>query len=137
MSGSFNFKDWQNWGRSKPNEPQSGGAEPSSDKAKQPFVEEIRVSGQNLVDEIERLLREGGISRIRIRQNDKVLVDLPVTFAIVGLLLAPTLAAISAVAAVVADCTVEVYRNESAPPKAAQPGPAPSGAKGPDDLSYR
>ena len=141
MSGGFNFKDWQTRFRGKESGPEGEGPIPNQNR--KPFVEEIKVSGQNLVGEVDRLLREGEVRRLRIKQNDKVLLDLPIAFAAVGALLAPPLAAVGAIAAVVSDCTVEVYRSPDAPqpaPKPAstpKPGAGPSGPQSPDDLSYR
>jgi hypothetical protein len=141
MSGSFNFKDWQARFRGKESAPEGEGPTPNQNPNRTPFVEEIKVSGQNLVNEVDRLLREGEVRRLRIKQNDKVLLDLPIAFAAVGALLAPPLAAVGAIAAVVSDCTVEVYRSADAPPPAPKPGPTPkagpAGPQSPDDLSYR
>ena len=56
-------------------------------------------------------IRKGNILRIVIENEDgRVLVEIPLTFGVIGALLLPTLAAIGAVAAVVTSCTIRVER---------------------------
>jgi len=47
-----------------------------------------------------------------VKQDDQVLVEIPVTAGVVGALLAPQLAIIGAVAALVSKCTVEIEKIE-------------------------
>ncbi|TCL62187.1 uncharacterized protein DUF4342 [Hydrogenispora ethanolica] len=75
--------------------------------------EEIFVRGSELVDKVKELIRKGNVSKIRVKQEDKVLVEVPVTAGVVGALLAPQLAIIGAVAALVSRCTVEIERIDS------------------------
>ena len=76
-------------------------------------TEEIRVSGEGLVAKVKELVHEGNIRRIIIKNEEgKTLVEVPLTFGVVGALLAPTLAAIGAVAALVTDCTIVVEKVE-------------------------
>ena len=160
MSKNFDFNNWQdrlrNWQtgskRTTVNDAPAG-EEPTGQSRKtgrqaREFVEEIRVSGQNLVGTVERLLKETEIRRLRIRQGERVLLDIPVTWAALGAIVAPALAAVGAIAAVVTDCTVEVTRAQDRPAAAASgfsrpttpPTPArptTEGPTSPDDLSFR
>lgn len=71
--------------------------------------EEFKVSGEALVDKIKELAHEGNIRRIIIKdKSDRALVDIPLTFGVIGALLAPQLAAIGAVAALVTNATLVV-----------------------------
>jgi len=71
--------------------------------------EEFKVSGEALVDKIKELAHEGNIRRIIIKdKSDRTLVDIPLTFGVIGALLAPQLAAIGAVAALVTNATLVV-----------------------------
>ncbi len=74
--------------------------------------EEIFVRGSELVEKVKELIRKGNVSKIRVKQEDKVLVEVPVTAGVVGALVAPQLAIIGAVAALVSRCTVEIERND-------------------------
>jgi hypothetical protein len=75
--------------------------------------EEIFVRGSELVEKIKEIVRKGNINRLRVKQDDKVLIEIPVTAGVVGALLAPQLAIIGAVAALVSKCTVEIEKIEN------------------------
>jgi len=75
-------------------------------------VEEFQVTGRELVRKVEELIHEGNIRRIMIKQNGRVLLDIPLAAAIVGVVLAPVLAAVGALAAIVTNCTISVERVE-------------------------
>ncbi|MEI6454821.1 MAG: DUF4342 domain-containing protein [bacterium] len=75
--------------------------------------EEFRVKGEELVEKIKQLIHEGNVRRLIIKDEDgKVYLEIPVTFGIIGAIIAPMLAAVGAVAAMVANLKVEVVRNE-------------------------
>lgn len=76
-------------------------------------TEEFKVSGDGLLKKIKELLHEGNIRRIIIKNDEgKTLVELPLTLGIVGAALAPILAAVGAIAALVANCTLVVERRD-------------------------
>ena len=71
--------------------------------------EEFKVSGEALVDKIKELTHEGNIRRIIIKdKSDRTLIDIPLTFGVIGALFAPQLAAIGAIAALVTKATIVV-----------------------------
>ncbi|HBE77988.1 MAG TPA: ubiquitin [Firmicutes bacterium] len=74
--------------------------------------EEIFVRGNELVEKIKEIVRKGNINRLRVKQDDTILIEIPVTAGVVGALLAPQLAIIGAVAALVSKCTVEIERRD-------------------------
>ena len=76
-------------------------------------VEELQVSGEGLVAKVKELVHEGNIRRLTIKNEEgKSLIEIPLTLGVVGALLAPTLAAVGAIAALVTDCTIVVERTE-------------------------
>jgi len=72
--------------------------------------EEFKVSGSELVDKVKQLLHEGNIRRIVIRQDGTTVMELPLTVAAVGAVLAPMLAAVGAFAALATNCSIIVER---------------------------
>ncbi len=73
--------------------------------------EEFRVNGEDLVRRVKEIVAEGNVRRITIRNKDgRTLVEFPLTIGVVGVLLAPMLAAIGAIAALVSECTITVER---------------------------
>ena len=78
-----------------------------------PRVEEIRVSGEELLATARELVREGNIRRISIKNEDgRVLAEFPVTIGVIGAALLPVWAAIGAIAALATHCTIVVERIE-------------------------
>lgn len=80
------------------------------EKDQQSRKEEFLVRGNELVEKVKELVKKGNVTKIRVKQDDKVLVEVPVTAGVVGAVLAPQLAVIGAVAALVSKCTVEIER---------------------------
>ena len=75
------------------------------------FFEEIRVRGTELADKVKSLIHEGNVRRIIIKnEQGHTFIEIPVTVAAVGIVFAPVLAAIGALAAMAAHVTVVVER---------------------------
>jgi hypothetical protein len=77
-------------------------------------TEEFRVKGEELIAKIKELIHAGNIRRIIIKDRDgKTMIEFPLTFGVVGAVLAPTLAAVGAVAALFGEATVVVEKIEN------------------------
>jgi hypothetical protein len=79
----------------------------------------MNVLGSNLVEKVKELIHEGNVQRIIIKnEQGNTLVEIPVTLAAIGVVAAPVLAAVGAIAGIVTRCTLVVERREppSAPP---------------------
>lgn len=109
--------------------------EPRRDKTSwKTFTEEIEVAGSQLMEEINKLLAEGNVRRLRIRsEKGDVFLDVPLTAGAVAggvvVIAAPWLAVIAAVAGLVAKVKVEIVREEGpgSPPRPDEPDePGPS-----------
>jgi len=73
--------------------------------------ESFKVSGEDLVKTVKKLIKEGNVRRIIIKdKSDKVIAEFPLTIGVVGALIAPVLAAVGAIAALIAECTITVER---------------------------
>lgn len=71
--------------------------------------EEFKVNGEDLVGKIKELVHEGNIRRVLIKdKDDRILLDIPLTFGVLGVLVAPQLAALGALAALVGNATIVV-----------------------------
>ena len=76
--------------------------------------EEFKVKGEELLKKVKSLIQEGNIRRITIQNKDgKSLIEIPLTVGVIGAVLAPTLAAVGAIAALVTECTITVERENS------------------------
>lgn len=86
-----------------------------SEEKKRTIVEEFEVEGRQLVERVKELIREGNVRRLRIKDaKGKYLIEVPLTVGVVGggvlVLAAPTLAALSALAGLVANVRIEIVR---------------------------
>ena len=73
--------------------------------------EEIKVKGEQLVSKTKEILKEGNVRKISIKDKDgNVILSIPLTIGVVGAVLAPFLAAVGAVAALVTECTISVEK---------------------------
>ncbi len=74
-------------------------------------TEEFRVSGEELLKKVKELIDEGNVRKIAIRNKDgKNIAEFPLTIGVVGAVVAPTLAAVGAIAALVTECTIVIER---------------------------
>jgi hypothetical protein len=77
--------------------------------------ESIAAHGENLLNKVKELIAEGNIRKISIHDKEgKELMSFPLTYGVVGVVLAPVLAAVGAVAALIGDCTITVEREAEA-----------------------
>jgi hypothetical protein len=75
--------------------------------------ESFKINGENLLKKVKELIAEGNIRKISIHDKDgKEIMTFPLTIGVVGALLAPVLAAVGAVAALVGECTITVEKED-------------------------
>jgi hypothetical protein len=79
--------------------------------------ESFSLHGENMLKKIKELIAEGNIRKITITdKNGKDIASFPLTVGVVGAVLAPVLAGIGAMAALVGECTITVEREEGSEP---------------------
>lgn len=75
--------------------------------------EKIHTTGEQLLETVKGIVREGNARRIVIRnEEDRVLLEFPLTAGVVGVALLPVWAAVGAAAALVGNCSIEVERRD-------------------------
>ncbi len=75
--------------------------------------ESFKISGENLLKKVKELIEEGNVSKITIHEKSgKELMSFPLSIGLVGAVLAPLLAAIGAVAALIGECSITIEREE-------------------------
>ncbi len=87
--------------------------EPGTTSTQSTWYETIKVQGGQLLDQVNKLIHEGNVRRIIIKQDNRVVAEFPLTFGVVGAILAPVLAALGAIAALLAECTIVVERTDA------------------------
>ena len=74
------------------------------------FWQTIETTGDQLLKTVKELIEAGNVRRIRIKQKGAVVAEFPLTVGVVGVIIAPILAAVGALAAVLTECSIEVER---------------------------
>jgi integral membrane sensor domain MASE1 len=77
-------------------------------------TEEFKINGEDLLKKVKALIAEGNIRRITIRSKEgKNIAEFPLTIGVVGAIIAPVLAAIGTIAALITECTLVVEREDT------------------------
>lgn len=75
--------------------------------------EEISVSADSLILRVKELLHEGNVTRIIVKDDKgKILLEIPATIGVIGVVIAPWLAALGTIAALATNCKIVVERRE-------------------------
>ena len=80
---------------------------------KKEVKEEFRLTGEELLGFVKKLLHEGNATKIIIKnESGHTVIEIPLTIGAIGAVLAPVLAAVGAIAALLAKCTLVVVRED-------------------------
>lgn len=75
--------------------------------------ESFKVNGEELLAKVKEILHEGNVRKITIiDKNGKELMRFPLTFGVLGTAIAPVLAAVGAMAALITECTITVEKEK-------------------------
>ena len=73
--------------------------------------QEYKVSGEDILKKVKEIIKEGNARRIIIKnEKGETMLEIPLTFAVVGAVLAPVLAAVGAIAGIMTNCTIVVEK---------------------------
>jgi hypothetical protein len=73
--------------------------------------EYFKVSGDEILTKIKELIKDGNATKVIIRnEKDETIMEFPLTFGAVGVVLAPVFAAVGTLAAVATHCTIIVEK---------------------------
>ncbi|HYM21558.1 MAG TPA: DUF4342 domain-containing protein [Vicinamibacterales bacterium] len=74
------------------------------------YKESFKVAANDLVDAVRKIVHAGNVRRIIVKQAGRTVAEFPLTVGVIGTVLAPMLAALGALAAVLTECSIEVER---------------------------
>jgi hypothetical protein len=86
--------------------------------------ESIKSEGGELLARLKQLVHEGNVRRVVVKQGGRTVAEFPLTAGVVGTLVAPILAAIGALVALLNECTIEVERTGPPTTGTTEPGPS-------------
>ena len=74
--------------------------------------ENISSKGDLIVDKLKEALRKGNVTKITIKKDGEIIVNIPVTAGVIGTILAAPVAAFGLTAAVLAKCSIEITKED-------------------------
>jgi hypothetical protein len=78
------------------------------------YWDSFKAESENVISKIKALIHEGNVRRVVVQHQGRTVAEFPLTAGVVGAVLAPVLAAIGALVALLQDCTIQVERDKSA-----------------------
>ena len=78
--------------------------------------ESVKAEGSEILTHLKKIIQEGNVRRVVVKQGDRTVAEFPLTVGVVGTVFAPILAAVGAVVALVQDCSIEVEKVAPATP---------------------
>lgn len=76
------------------------------------YWESLKAEGTNILDKLKDLIHEGNVRRVVIQHQGRTVAEFPLSAGVVGALLAPVLAAVGAIVALLKDCSIQVERGD-------------------------
>lgn len=76
--------------------------------------ESFKADGETVIEKLKALIHEGNVRRVVIQHDGRTVAEFPLTVGVVGAVLAPIVAAIGALVALLKDCTIQVERTDAA-----------------------
>ena len=85
--------------------------------------ESIKGDANTIVEKFKAIVHEGNVRRVVVKHEGRTVAEFPLTAGVVGVVIAPVVAAVAAIAAMLKDCTLEIERADQdarpEPPRAA------------------
>lgn len=81
-----------------------------NEKESEEMTNEFEAKGSEVIDKVKKLIKDGSVTRIRVKNQGKTIVDIPVNVGLVGAVLAPKLALLGAATCMLTKCTIEFQR---------------------------
>jgi hypothetical protein len=75
------------------------------------FWEKLEGTTNEVLEQLKTLIDEGNVRRVVVRQKGRTIAEFPLTAGVIGAVIAPVAAAIGALTALLADCTIEVEKS--------------------------
>ena len=76
----------------------------------------IKLEGRTSAERLKEFIHEGNVRRVVVQHEGRTVAEFPLTVAAVGAVVAPVLAAIGTLVALLKDCTLQIERETTADP---------------------
>ena len=85
--------------------------------AENTYWDTFKTESENVLEKVKQLIHAGNVRRVIVKHQGRTVAEFPLTLGVVGAALAPVVAAIGAVVALLKECTIEVERVDEEPQK--------------------
>jgi uncharacterized protein DUF4342 len=85
------------------------------------FWQKLEGTTETILNQLKKLIDEGNIRRVVVKQRGRTVAEFPLTAGVIGAVIAPVAAAIGALSALLAECSIEVEKIEVEKPEAEEP----------------
>jgi hypothetical protein len=79
------------------------------------FWQKLEGTTEQVLTQLKRLVEEGNIRRVVVKQKGKTIAEFPLTAGVIGAVIAPVAAAIGALTALITECSIEVEKTVTEP----------------------
>ena len=79
------------------------------------FWQKLEGTTETVLAQLRKLVDEGNIRRVVVKQHGRTIAEFPLTAGVIGAVIAPVAAAIGALSALIADCSIEVEKTVPEP----------------------
>ena len=76
------------------------------------FWQKLEGTTETILNQLGKLIDEGNIRRVVVKQRGRTVAEFPLTAGVIGAVIAPVAAAIGALSALLAECSIEVEKTE-------------------------
>ena len=83
--------------------------------AENTYWQAIKAEGESIVEQVKLLIHEGSVRRVVVKHEGRTVAEFPLTAGVIGAVIAPVLAAIGTLVALLKDCSIEVERVDTKP----------------------
>jgi DNA-binding Lrp family transcriptional regulator len=85
------------------------------------FWQKLEGTTETILNQLKKLIDEGNIRRIVVKHRGRTVAEFPLTAGVIGAVIAPVAAAIGALSALLAECSIEVEKIEVDKPEVERP----------------
>lgn len=81
------------------------------EKGSKNWTEDFSVKGNEAIEKIKEIIKTGNVNRIKIKKDDTIILDMPITAGALSAVILPQITAIGTAIALMTKCTIEVERS--------------------------
>ncbi|MCF6466537.1 DUF4342 domain-containing protein [Clostridium sp. Cult2] len=82
------------------------------EKSRTSWSDDMADKSQQMIDKVKEILRKGNVTKITVKKDEEILMNIPVTAAALGSIISAPLALIGLGSAIISKCTIEVLKED-------------------------